>query len=96
MRQLVLLTLLLLACENKPSVPTFPDDRTTSVSVKEPPPEQKSCTEMYIYNRWMADPVTQRCAWYFNQGYSVAIVERNCEPILKLPQFAAIRHCWSN
>lgn len=97
MRRLLFFTFLLIACEDKPSTPTLYDDPKKSVVIKVTPSEE-SCDHMLFYHNWMVDPVTQRCAWYFNKAYNgaITVIERNCEPILKLSQFASVRHCWRN
>ncbi len=52
----------------------------------------KSCDQLHHINEYhFADPVTGTCGIFVN---STGLIEKPCPPILALPAFRGIRHCF--
>jgi hypothetical protein len=50
-----------------------------------------SCDGFYIRRYHFVDPVTETCGIYSG---NTGILERPCPPILALPAFRGVRHCF--
>lgn len=51
----------------------------------------KTCRYGMVKNGRYADPVTKACGINVSEGTAVP---QTCEPIIALPEFYPIRHCW--